>query len=147
MKIENPLVLSNLMCFSIYACSREFTKLYTPILKELNITYPQYLVMVALWEHEPLSVKQLGNQLCLDSGTLTPLLKRLEEAGLVIRKRSQEDERSVLISLTDKGTELKEKAKSIPAQIFEKTGLTLEQFEEYSHSFKELLTAITKKKS
>ncbi|MDQ0417464.1 DNA-binding MarR family transcriptional regulator [Croceifilum oryzae] len=145
MNIENPLLLSNQMCFSIYACSREFTKLYTPILKELKITYPQYLVMIALWEKEPLSVKQLGHELCLDSGTLTPLLKRLEEAELVIRKRSQEDERSVLISLTKKGIGLKEKAESIPSQILEKTGLTPEQFEVYSSNFKELFAILTEK--
>ncbi|MBD1370985.1 MarR family transcriptional regulator [Hazenella sp. IB182357] len=139
MKIENPLLLSNHLCFSIYACSREFTKLYTPYLKKFNLTYPQYLVMLALWENGTLSIKQLGQALYLDSGTLTPMLKRLEEAQMVTRKRSEDDERRVLVSLTDKGADLQKEVSTVPHQIFEKTGLTPKQFEEHNRSIKILL--------
>lgn len=111
MKLENQL------CFLLYASSREMTKQYKPLLDKLNITYPQYLALLLLWEHETLTVKKMGEQLYLDSGTLTPMLKRMEQQGLITRKRSEEDERSVLISLTEDGALLKEKAVDIPGTI------------------------------
>ncbi|OUL06948.1 MarR family winged helix-turn-helix transcriptional regulator [Bacillus spizizenii] len=111
MKLENQL------CFLLYASSREMTKQYKPLLEELNVTYPQYLVLLLLWEHETLTVKKMGELLYLDSGTLTPMLKRMEQQGLITRKRSEEDERSVLISLTEDGKLLKEKAADIPGKI------------------------------
>ena len=111
LKIENQL------CFPLYALSRQVTSHYKPLLEELDLTYPQYLVMLLLWEHQTLSVKELGDRLMLDSGTLTPLLKRLEQKKIVSRIRSKEDERVVLISLTDSGLMLKSRAKEVPAKI------------------------------
>lgn len=106
---ENKMKLENQICFSLYATTREMTKLYRPLLAELNITYPQYLVLLALWETSPLSVKELGERLYLDSGTLTPMLKRMEKEHLIERYRSKEDERRVLVGLTDKGRQAEEK--------------------------------------
>lgn len=111
--------LENQLCFSVYATSRAITKLYRPFLNELGITYPQYLVMLVLWEKENITLKDLGNKLYLDSGTLTPLLKRLESIGYIKRERSTEDERLLCVSITDKGNELKEKALNIPKCIVE----------------------------
>lgn len=111
------LKLDNQLCFSLYAASREIIKLYKPILDELNLTYTQYLVMIVLWEEKKLSVKQIGNRLHLDSGTLTPLLKKLEKLNYIKRYRSKEDDRVVIIELTDEGEELKSKSKGIPNKI------------------------------
>jgi MarR family transcriptional regulator, organic hydroperoxide resistance regulator len=113
------LKLENQICFKIYTAEREITKLYRDLLRELNVTYPQYLVLLLLWEKNSLSVKELGQRLFLDSGTLTPMLKRMELNGLVKRKRSVQDERIVIISLTEKGEKLKEKAECIPNQLIE----------------------------
>jgi len=115
--MEDLLKLEKQICFPAYAFSRELTNLYRPLLDELDITYPQYLVMLVLWEEKQKTVNQLGEKLRLDSGTLTPLLKRLELKGFVHRNRSKDDERVVLISLTEKGMELREKAKEIPLKI------------------------------
>lgn len=111
------LKLENQICFPLYALSRQVTALYRPLLEALGVTYPQYLVLLVLWEHETVSVKQLGDILLLDSGTLTPLLKRMEEGGWVERERSREDERVVQISLTAAGKKLKLKAATIPEQL------------------------------
>jgi DNA-binding MarR family transcriptional regulator len=111
------LKLENQLCFPIYALSRQITALYRPHLEALELTYPQYLVMLALWEHETVTVKQLGKLLWLDSGTLTPLLKRMEENGLLSRNRSEADERVVNIRISAKGTALKQLALSIPEAI------------------------------
>ena len=111
------LKLENQLCFPVYALSRQITALYRPHLEAIELTYPQYLVMLALWEHETLSVKQLGKLLWLDSGTLTPLLKRMEENGLLSRNRSEADERVVNILISAKGTALKQQARAIPEAI------------------------------
>jgi len=111
------LYLENQLCFPLYAASRLTTKLYAPYLKELAITYPQYLVLLVLWQYEEQTVKQIGEKLLLESNTLTPLLKRLEKKEIIIRKRSKKDERTVIIELTKIGEELKEKASSIPERI------------------------------
>lgn len=108
------LKLSNQICFPLYVLSRQITALYRPHLEEIGLTYPQYLVMMVLWEREEVTVKQLGELLWLDSGTLTPLLKRMEERGWVKRNRCEEDERVVNISLTQQGKDLEQKAASIP---------------------------------
>jgi MarR family transcriptional regulator, organic hydroperoxide resistance regulator len=105
------------LCFVLYSASLAMTKLYKPLLAPLGLTYPQYLVMMVLWEHEELTVNDVGQRLQLDSGTLTPLLKRLEAAGLVRRQRDLEDERRVRVSLTSGGKALKAQAQSIPAAI------------------------------
>lgn len=116
------LKLENQFCFLLYASSREMTKQYKPFLEELDVTYPQYLVLLLLWEHKQISVKKLGEQLYLDSGTLTPMLKRMEQNDLIRRVRSKVDERSVTIHLTDKGQTLQNKASSVPFRIAELIG-------------------------
>jgi MarR family transcriptional regulator, organic hydroperoxide resistance regulator len=118
--MKDPLLLENQICFKIYTAEREITKLYRSLLEEIGVTYPQYLALLVLWEEKTLSVKELGRKLFLDSGTLTPMLKRMEANGLVERKRSSEDERSVIISLTDKGLEMKEKAECVPTRLLER---------------------------
>ncbi|MEV7912072.1 MarR family winged helix-turn-helix transcriptional regulator [Streptomyces griseus] len=119
--------LDHQVCFSLHAASRAFGGFYRQALKDLGLTYSQYLVMLVLWEHGPQSVKAIGERLQLDSGTLSPLLKRLETAGLVRRERSREDERSVLIDLTDEGTGLRERALSVPRGVLAATGLSLDE--------------------
>ncbi|MBV7242378.1 MarR family winged helix-turn-helix transcriptional regulator [Streptomyces sp. MW-W600-10] len=119
--------LDHQVCFSLHAASRAFGGFYRQALKDLGLTYSQYLVMLVLWEHGPQSVKAIGERLQLDSGTLSPLLKRLETAGLVRRERSREDERSVLIDLTDEGTRLRERALSVPRGVLAATGLSLDE--------------------
>ena len=114
---ELPLLLGNQLCFAIYSTAHAFNRVYKPLLKRLGLTYPQYLVMLVLWERDDLPVKDIGERLFLDSGTLTPLLKRLEAAKLVRRTRSTEDERQVLIALTSQGQALREKARAVPQAI------------------------------
>ncbi|TZF93606.1 MarR family transcriptional regulator [Chryseobacterium panacisoli] len=109
--------LSEHLCFKTYAVSRYITGLYKPYLDEISLTYPQYLVMTVLWEYGGMNIGKIGEHLHLDNGTLTPLLKRMEKNGLIIRIRSSEDERVVLIHLTENGTKLKEKAKFIPEAV------------------------------
>src|ERR1700716_324426 len=112
-----PLQLDNQICFAVYSTAHAFNRVYKPLLDRLGLTYPQYLVMLVLWERDGLPVKAIGERLFLDSGTLTPLLKRLEAADLIKRTRSAEDERQVLISLTVQGQALREKAKAVPQGI------------------------------
>ena len=114
-----PLLLGNQLCFAVYSTAHAFNRFYKPLLDRLGLTYPQYLVMLVLWEQDGVPVKEIGERLFLDSGTLTPLLKRLEAAGLVKRARSTEDERQVLIALTPQGQALKEKARNVPQSILE----------------------------
>jgi len=115
--MNESLKLENQLCFPIYALSRQITAIYRPHLDKLGLTYPQYLVLMVLWEHKKLTVKQLGELLWLDSGTLTPLLKRMETYGLLTRKRSLEDERVVDIHITEKGEKLQKEAEAIPPAI------------------------------
>jgi len=111
---DAPLLLENQVCFAIYSAAHAFNRVYKPLLDRLGLTYPQYLVMLVLWERDGVPVKDIGQRLFLDSGTLTPLLKRLEAAGLIERTRSAEDERKVMIALTSRGQALREKAKAVP---------------------------------
>ncbi len=111
------LKLKNQLCFPLYACSREVVKKYKPLLDEIGLTYTQYIVMMVLWEKQPITVKALGDELYLDSGTLTPLLKKMESNGLVTRERSGADERNLIISLTEKGNALRERAVDIPSKM------------------------------
>jgi MarR family transcriptional regulator, organic hydroperoxide resistance regulator len=111
------LLLGNQLCFAIYSTAHAFNRVYKPLLDRLGLTYPQYLVMLVLWEGDGLTVGDIGERLQLDSGTLTPLLKRLEAAELVKRTRSTEDERQVLIALTSRGLALREKARTVPHAI------------------------------
>ena len=116
-KNYDSLLLKNQLCFPLYACARETIKLYKPYLDELDLTYTQYIALLVLWEKNSLSVKELGEALYLDSGTLTPLLKKMEAKGLLTRRRSTEDERSLLVSLTPEGRALREKALNVPTQM------------------------------
>ena len=113
----DQLILKNQLCFPMYACARKIVGSYTPYLKPLGLTYTQYIVFMVLWEKESVNVGQLGEILNLDAGTLTPLLKRLEKEGYVTRKRSEEDERITIVSITAKGNELKEACKDIPFKM------------------------------
>jgi len=126
-KKEELLKLENQLCFPLYACSREIIKAYYPLLRKLDLTYTQYLVMMALWEYGCLSVKELGEKLYLDSGTLTPLLKKLEAKGCLEKQRSSEDERSVLVKLMPFGEALKQKALEVPQAMACKVSLPEEE--------------------
>ena len=111
------LKLGNQLCFPLYAAAREIVNRYKPVLEELDLTYTQYITMLVMWEHECISVRDMGKLLYLDSGTLTPLLKKLEQKGLVERKRDSEDERLLNITLTEAGKAMKEKAVEVPQKI------------------------------
>jgi len=111
------LLLENQLCFPLYACSKEIIKRYRPFLDELELTYTQYLVMLVLWERQSLSSKELGQALYLDSGTLTPVLKKLEEKGLLSRRRSGDDERNLIVSISEAGEELKHRAAQVPQSL------------------------------
>jgi MarR family transcriptional regulator, organic hydroperoxide resistance regulator len=116
-EIEEPLSLDEQLCFPLYAAANTIIRVYRPLLEPLGLTYPQYLVMLVLWESAPLSVGGIGSRVMLDSGTLTPLLKRLESAGLVERRRDAGDERRVIIDLTAAGRVLKAKARAVPEAL------------------------------
>jgi DNA-binding MarR family transcriptional regulator len=123
----DPLKLENQLCFPLYAASREVIKLYKPFLDNLDLTYTQYIAMILLWEHRTLTVKEMGDYLFLDSGTLTPLLKKLEAKGVISRIRSQRDERNLNVSLTPEGEALREKALGIPKALGQYNPLSLEE--------------------
>ena len=114
MEQNEKLRLENQLCFPLYVCSKEIVRRYTPFLEPIGLTYTQYLAMLALWEREVMTVKELGQMIYLDSGTLTPMLKKLEAKGYLKRMRSASDERSVVLTLTDEGRELKKQAADIP---------------------------------
>ena len=116
-KKYEELKLSNQLCFPLYACSREIIKMYKPYLDKLDLTYTQYIAMIVLWERRQVNVKELGECLYLDSGTLTPLLKKMEQKGLVTRARSEKDERNLIVRVTAKGLEMRDEAVHIPEQI------------------------------
>lgn len=116
-KKYDSLKIENQLCFPLYACARETVKLYKPFLDKLDLTYTQYITMLVLWEKRVVNVKTLGEILFLDSGTLTPLLKKLESKGLVDRKRSTEDERNLIVTITEEGDALREKALGIPEEM------------------------------
>ena len=111
------LKLENQLCFPLYACAKEVVKRYKPFLDEIDLTYTQYITMMVLWEHKEMSVKEMGSYLLLDSGTLTPVLKKLEQKAYITRARDKKDERVLNVAITAKGEELKEKAVEIPAKI------------------------------
>jgi MarR family transcriptional regulator, organic hydroperoxide resistance regulator len=119
--------LDNQICFAVYSTAHAFNRVYKPLLDRLGLTYPQYLVMLVLWEHDGIPVKDIGERLFLDSGTLTPLLKRLEAAQFIKRTRSTEDERQVLIALTPQGQALQDKARNVPQSILAASACTVEE--------------------
>ena len=121
------LKLKNQLCFPLYVCSKEVVKKYKPFLDAIDLTYTQYITMMVMWEHKEMNVKELGNCLFLDSGTMTPVLKKLEQKGYIIRQRSKEDEHVLNVTITPEGEQLKEKAVEIPAQIGQCVPLTPEE--------------------
>ena len=123
----DSLKLENQLCFPLYSAAREVVKKYHPYLTEIELTYTQYITMMVMWEEKKISVKELGKKLFLDSGTMTPVLKSLEQKSLVSRNRSEIDERSVIVSITDKGEELRESAKEIPFKVAGCMGLNGEE--------------------
>lgn len=124
---RDPLALDQQVCFALAVASRNVIALYRPLLEPMGLTHPQYLVMLALWQHAPLSVKDLSRLLQLDPGTLSPLLKRLEVAGLVRRQRAPQDERTLAVTLTDAGQALRGEAEKIPAAVVARLGMPLEE--------------------
>ncbi|OON78015.1 MarR family winged helix-turn-helix transcriptional regulator [Streptomyces tsukubensis] len=139
---DELLSLDRQICFSLNAASRAFGGVYRVALKELGLTYSQYLVMLVLWEDGELPVKRIGERLRLDSGTLSPLLKRLEAAGLVRRERGVEDERSVSVRLTDEGAELKARAARVPRSIAAATGLSVDEIDDLRERLARLTEAL-----
>ena len=134
--------LDRQVCFALYSASRAATAVYRPLLDELGLTYPQYLVMLVLWEEDPRGVKELGEELGLDSGTLSPLLKRLEGLGLVERRRSGEDERRVAIHLTAAGSNLSSGATAIPQRLADAAGLSPAELEQLRTTLGRLTAAL-----
>ena len=141
----DSLQLKNQLCFPLYASARETIKLYKPYLDLLELTYTQYITMLVLWEERVVSVKVLGERLFLDSGTLTPLLKKLEAKGLVVRRRSQEDERILNVSLTKAGEKLRERAMDIPQELGNTVSLEPEEIGQLYGLLYKLLAGMTKK--
>jgi DNA-binding MarR family transcriptional regulator len=135
--------LDDQLCFALYAASRAVTARYRPLLDELGVTYPQYLVLMLLWEQDGQTVGQLGNRLALDSGTLSPLLKRLTAAGLVTRHRRADDERSVSVRLTDAGRALQEPACAISAQMIDALSLNTQEFSELKGQLRTITERVT----
>lgn len=123
----DALKLENQICFPLYVCSKEIVKKYKPFLDEIDLTYTQYITMMVMWEKKEINVKELGNYLFLDSGTLTPVLKKLEQKAYITRKRSNQDERVLNVTITEEGEKLKEKALEIPGKISQCTSLEPEE--------------------
>ena len=135
------LKLENQLCFPLYAAAKEVVRKYKPVLDELDLTYTQYITMMVLWEKEELNVKELGSILYLDSGTLTPLLKKLEAKGYISRNRCKEDERNLIIQITEKGDALKEKAANIPNAMTDKwLNISKEEIKTIYHALYKLLS-------
>jgi DNA-binding MarR family transcriptional regulator len=134
--------LDQQLCFALYSASRAMTAAYRPVLTEMNLTYPQYLVMLVLWEEEHVTVGRLGERLQLDSGTLSPLLKRLESNGFVRRERSRDDERLVDVTLTPAGRRLERRAQCIPEELGSATGMTEEQAADLRDAVRHLTDAL-----
>ena len=133
------LKLSKQLCFPLYACSREMIKLYKPFLDELGLTYTQYITLMVLWEHKAMTVKALGQELYLDSGTLTPLLKKLEEKGLVTRRRSDLDERNLIVTITELGESMRDRALHIPEEMAKCVNLPKEDIRDLYRMLHQLL--------
>ena len=140
---DEALLLDNQVCFALYSASLAMTKLYKPLLDELGLTYPQYLVMLVLWEGDGLMVSELGERLSLDSGTLTPLLKRLESAGLVSRMRAVQDERRVHIHLTAAGRRLKQRAAKVPGCVLSASRCSLPELLQLTQQIRTLRERLT----
>lgn len=138
------LKIDNQFCFSVYALSKEITRLYKPFLKKINLTYTQYITMLVLWENDGLNVNEIGKRISLDSGTLTPLLKKLEEKGLLNRERQKNDERNLIVTLSEKGKELKEVALQIPVKLLEVININPEKVIELRDTLKKMNNEMSK---
>jgi DNA-binding MarR family transcriptional regulator len=139
--VEDPLALDRQVCFALAVANREVVALYRPVLEPLGLTHPQYLVMLALWERDCRSLRDLAETLALDPGTLSPLVKRLEAAGLVRRKRVRTDERVLAVTLTPKGRELRTAAEQVPARIVERLGLPVTQLQKLNTALRGVIKA------
>lgn len=144
MEKSESLKLDQQICFPLYVLSKEITGLYRPILQELDLTYPQYLVMMVLWEQEGLTVSAIGEKLFLDSGTLTPVLKRLESKGLINRVRNRSDERMVLLFLTEQGKDLRQQAFCIPQKLLSQINIKIEDLENFKETLTQLINNLKK---
>jgi len=144
--MADELALDRQLCFALYAASRAMTQLYRPMLDDLGLTYPRYLVMLVLWERESATVTELGAALALDSGTLSPLLKRLAAAGLVTRTRTRTDERSVRIGLTEAGSVLRERATCVPRQLAHAVGLPAGEIENLRRTLVQLTDVVSRQR-
>jgi DNA-binding MarR family transcriptional regulator len=139
--VPNPLALENQVCFALVVASRTVLAHYRPLLEPMGLTHPQYLVMLALWEHHKLSVKELSGLLQLDAGTLSPLLKRLEAADLIRRERDSRDERLLAVTVTPAGEALREQAEKIPAHIMERLGMGLDELQDLHRTLTRVIAA------
>ena len=140
---DNPLELERQVCFALSVASRTVLSVYRPLLEPMGLTHPQYLVMLALWQHAPMPVKDVGSLLQLDSGTLSPLLKRLEANGLVTRPRNPQDERALTISLTPRGQALRKQAERIPGQVVARLGIEVAELEDLHRALTRVIAAAT----
>jgi MarR family transcriptional regulator, organic hydroperoxide resistance regulator len=140
-KVDNPLALQEQVCFSLAVASRSVIALYRPVLEPMGLTHPQYLVMLSLWEHGSLSVRDLSELLQLDPGTLSPLLKRLEAAGYVTRERNPHDERALAVRLTPQGRALRRKALGVPPAIVERLGMDVAELKELQRRLTQVIAA------
>ena len=140
----DPLALDRQVCFALATANRSVINLYRPVLEAIGLTHPQYLVMLALWEHSPRTVRGLGDALLLEPATLSPLLKRLEAAGLITRARNASDDRALDIDLTTDGRSLRSKAEAVPGTIVEKLGMPVAELEEMRDSLSRLIVAATR---
>ena len=141
---RNLLQLESQLCFALYSANLAMSKVYRKLLRDLNLTYPQYLVMLVLWEQDGVMVSEIGDKLFLDSATLTPLLKRLETAGLLTRVRAVQDERQVIVSLTPQGRELRKQAESVPEGVFCATECSLPEIETMTRNLGSLRANLSK---
>ena len=141
--IEDPLALDRQVCFALAVAAREVIALYRPVLEPLGLTHPQYLVMLALWERDPRSLRDLSETLALDPGTLSPLVKRLERAGLLERVRDRADERLLALTLTTRGRRLRKQAEKVPAQIVQRLGLPIADLEHLNAVLRAVIAAAT----
>lgn len=138
----DQLKLHNQVCFPVYTLAKEIVNRYRPFLQDLDLTYPQYLVMLVLWEKDGQTVSQIGEKLNLDSGTLTPLLKRLEQKKIIARSRSEKDERTVIISLTANGESLKDKAQNVPSQLVGSLSISVDELQKLRRIIDQILSNI-----
>ncbi|WP_438280861.1 MarR family winged helix-turn-helix transcriptional regulator [Pseudomonas alabamensis] len=141
---SDELLLDSQVCFALHSTSLLMTKVYKPLLQTLGLTYPQYLAMLVLWEHDGMTVGEISQRLLTDPGSLTPLLKRLESEGLLKRNRSREDERVVQVQLTDKGRQLREDARHVPGDILEASGRSQERLRQLQEDLLELRASLQK---